>query len=72
VTVAEVARPGSRRDARWVVCLGELREIRGGAVRCPMTRRSVAVAVCLECHCLADSWDDRDRAAPCATGPELS
>ena len=65
---ASVASAG----AEWVVCLGELREVRHGRVACPKAGTSVRLKVCLECHHLCDVWDERDRDAPCAVGPGIS
>lgn len=71
-------RPVARRtspigdESAWVVCLGRLREVRAGAVRCPVARRGVAVTRCRDCHRLADAWDERDRAESCGTAPRLS
>jgi len=59
-------------ESAWVVCLGRLREVRAGAVRCPVARRGVAVTRCRDCHRLADAWDERDRVESCATAPGLS
>ena len=65
---ASVANAG----AEWVVCLGELREVRRGMVMCPKAGARVPLETCLECHHLSDVWDERDRDAPCAVGPGIS
>jgi hypothetical protein len=71
MTILAASASGVGPDV-WIVCLGRLREVRAGVVRCPVTRRSVAVARCFGCHRLVDASDERDRASACATGPELS
>lgn len=66
-------RPAAIGDpaSPWVVCLGELRDVRHGTIRCPLRGALVSLDRCLDCHHLADVSDERDRAAPCAMGLEL-
>lgn len=66
--------PSAARDAvtEWIVCNGALRDVRRGRVTCPLIARRVPLATCLDCHHLAEAWNDRDLDDPCSTGPSLS
>ena len=50
----------------WIVCLGEERVVRDGAVSCPrLAGRLASVQQCLDCHLLMLRRDERSAASSC-------
>jgi hypothetical protein len=67
MTAAHAARTADP-EADWIVCLGEAREARDGAVACPrLDGRMTPLVECEECHLLAWRRDERDRTMTCST-----
>jgi hypothetical protein len=55
----------------WVVCLGQLRDVRHGRVLCPEIGSPVAITRCRACRRLCDVSDERQEAAACTAAPPV-
>jgi hypothetical protein len=58
-------QPNHRPSVEWIVCRGAERDVRDGAVACPVAGEDVAVQACLSCRHLAWADGERDRPSTC-------